>query len=180
MENVIKNERQSDIPCIQPHDKSKDVNCNTILYTHIDEAVTWLYKIGKSFARMGDIVNAARFLSDAFFLRGRRCLSGTISDWKLFHDVQFSMYLMGRKNMMISLPEGDMVHDLIEQRWNLLQEENQCSEFPFLCTDKKAWYSTIIIDFPWQTPCSTTPSKGSEDQECVSLCSKESTLRLFS
>lgn len=149
------------------------------LYTKIDEG-TWLYKLGKAFARMGDIVNAARFLSDAFFLRGNCSSSEAIADWKLFHDVQFSLYLLGKRSMQVSLSEGDMIHDLIEQRWLRLQDENLCSEFPFLCTDKRTWYSTIIIDFPWDAICTATRLSGEEDQECVSMCSRESALKLLS
>ncbi len=148
-------------------------------YTQIDEGA-WLYKLGKAFARMGDIVNAARFLSDAFFLRGTYCCRESVEDWKMFHDIQFSMYLLGKKNMLVSLAEGDMIHDLIEARWHLLQEQNASSEFIFDCKDKRAWFSTITIDFPWDSICSVVSETPQEKEECVSLCSRETAQKLFS
>ena len=61
-----------------------------------------------------------------------------------------AIYILGKKGKIISTyAEGDMIHDLIKQRWILLQQEIKESQFPFACEDFKAWYKTIHIDFPY-------------------------------
>jgi hypothetical protein len=70
--------------------------------------------------------------------------------WRLFHDTQMAVYILGKRNRMItSLAEGDMVHDLIKRRWYELRSEMEKSEIPFVGNDLSAWFRTVRIDFPW-------------------------------
>jgi hypothetical protein len=62
-----------------------------------------------------------------------------------------AIYILGkRKKTLVSIAEGDMVHDLIKNRWNQLNREIEQSEIPFAGKDMRAWYRTIKIDFPWE------------------------------
>ena len=43
--------------------------------------------------------------------------------WKRFYSIQMSSYLISKRNMEVSAPEGDMVHDLIRDTWQNLKDD---------------------------------------------------------
>ncbi len=110
----------------------------------------WFYRLGNTFSKLGDIEKAIRCWNDAFLVRGEDFARDCNGEWKRFHDIQFAIYVLGKKRLCVSLSEGDMVHDMIRMKWDELQEAIEASEFPFVPDDRCAWYRTIEIDFPWE------------------------------
>jgi hypothetical protein len=110
------------------------------------------FRIGVVLGRLGELSESIRCFNDAFILRDvafERQIQN--EGWRQFHDQQMATYILGKRNKYItSLAEGDMVHDLIKQRWKQLMQELEDSEFPFLGKDLPAWFQTIRIDFPWE------------------------------
>ena len=67
--------------------------------------------------------------------------------WKKFYRIQMSSYLVSKRNLEVSAPEGDMVHDLIRDSWAEVKDYMQNSKFgPVSNVDQ--WFKTIRIDFP--------------------------------
>ena len=67
--------------------------------------------------------------------------------WKRFYSIQMSSYLISKRNMEVSAPEGDMVHDLIRDTWQNLKDDIENSQFgPISNVDQ--WFKTVRIDFP--------------------------------
>ncbi len=67
--------------------------------------------------------------------------------WKKFFQIQMSSYLIAKKNLDVSVPEGDMVHDLIRDSWKEVKDYMENSDFgPISNVDQ--WFKTIRIDFP--------------------------------
>jgi len=67
--------------------------------------------------------------------------------WHRFYTIQMSSYLIGKKNLEVSPPEGDMVHDLIRDCWMDIKDYMENSKFgPVSNVDQ--WFKTIRIDFP--------------------------------
>jgi hypothetical protein len=115
------------------------------------ESALCFFRMGVVLGRMGDIGGAIRCFNDAFILRDMTGEQGRSNLWRQFHDIQMAIYILGKRNKtLISLAEGDMVHDLIKYRWRLLQSELANSEIPFAGNDMKAWFRTVKIDFPWE------------------------------
>ncbi len=110
----------------------------------------WFYRMGKSFAKAGNIEHTLRCFNDAFFVRGHEPDCCCDNEWKRFHDIQFSIYLLGKKRLCISLPEGDMIHDIIHMKWLEIQQDLQHSPFGFATENTSEWYKTVKIDFPWE------------------------------
>jgi hypothetical protein len=81
----------------------------------------WFYRLGNSFCKLGDIEKALRSWNDAFLVRGCEFSSDKDYEWKKFHDIQFAIYLLGKKRLCVSLSEGDMIHDLIRMKWEELK-----------------------------------------------------------
>ncbi|MFA6688542.1 MAG: hypothetical protein ACOX6K_03605 [Sphaerochaetaceae bacterium] len=109
----------------------------------------WFYRLGNSFCKLGDIEKALRSWNDAFLVRGCEFSSDKDYEWKKFHDIQFAIYLLGKKRLCVSLSEGDMIHDLIRMKWEELKNAIAHSEFSFEPDNTGAWYRTVEIDFPW-------------------------------
>lgn len=109
----------------------------------------WFYHLGNVFSKRGDIEKSIRCWNDAFLVRGQDFEVDCDCEWKRFHDIQFAIYLLGKKRLCVSLSEGDMIHDMIRNTWEALQEDIASSEFPFIPDDRCAWYKTVEIDFPW-------------------------------
>jgi hypothetical protein len=110
----------------------------------------WFYRLGNTFSRLGDVEQAIRCWNDAFLVRGEDFAQDGDCEWKKFHDIQFAIYVLGKKRLCVSLAEGDMVHDTIRMKWEELQDALKESMFPFVPDDRCAWYRTIEIDFPWE------------------------------
>ena len=68
--------------------------------------------------------------------------------WRRFYRIQMSSYLCCKKNLEVSAPEGDMVHDLIRGIWeDDVKDYMENSKFgPISNVDQ--WFRTIRIDFP--------------------------------
>ena len=67
--------------------------------------------------------------------------------WKRFYRIQMSSYLIAKRNLEVSAPEGDMVHDLIRDCWADVKDYMENSKFgPISNVDQ--WFKTISIDFP--------------------------------
>ena len=75
--------------------------------------------------------------------------------WHRFYTIQMSSYLCSKKNLEVSAPEGDMVHDLIRCVWEEdVKNYMDNSKFgPISNVDQ--WFRTIRIDFPMDPfdPC---------------------------
>jgi hypothetical protein len=121
------------------------------------EMGTCIFQMGVVLARLGEIQQSIRCFNDAFLMRDDDAAEFKDAGWKEFHDVQMTIYIMGKHRKCISsLAEGDMVHDLIKHRWQELDAELQSSEIPFAGVDKRSWFRTVRIDFPWDLEVLTT------------------------
>lgn len=109
------------------------------------------FRMGVVLSRLGEIGESIRCFTNAFTMRDAAFEKQNQEEgWREFHDMQMAVYILGKKKKYItSLAEGDMVHDLIKQRWNHLQIELENSEIPFRGNNLPAWFRTVKIDFPW-------------------------------
>ena len=115
-----------------------------------EETALCFFRMGVVLSRLGDIGSAIRCFNDAFVLRDISSELPHTHHWREFHDVQMAIYILGKKKKtLVSLAEGDMVHDLIKHRWIQLKQELEQSEIPFAGKDLRTWYRTVKIDFPW-------------------------------
>lgn len=94
--------------------------------------------------------------------------------WLRFYRIQMSSYLCCKKNLEISAPEGDMVHDLIRCVWeDDVKDYMENSKFgPISNVDQ--WFKTIRIDFPvdpFDPAC--TFFSGCLGTASMSLCQKD-------
>ena len=84
-------------------------------------------------------------LCDSFLVRSGD--SDNDPRWIKFYEIQMSMYLLGKKSLEVSPPEGDMVHDLIRDVWTGVRDYIDKKPFgPVENLDQ--WFKTIRIDFP--------------------------------
>ena len=68
--------------------------------------------------------------------------------WRRFYRIQMSSYLCCKKNLEVSAPEGDMVHDLIRGVWeDDVKDYMENSKFGPV-SNVEQWFRTIRIDFP--------------------------------
>ncbi len=110
--------------------------------------------------RIGLVRSALYALCDSFLLRAGDCDDDP--RWVRFYEIQMSIYLLGKKNLEVSAPEGDMVHDLIKDVWEGVKEYMDSSLFgPIENVDQ--WFRTIRIDFPWD--CRTSISDTNNNDE---------------
>ena len=108
------------------------------------------FRMGVVLSRLGEVGAAIRCFTDAFMLRDIGGESIKEHQWRQFHDTQMAIYILGKRRKTIaSLAEGDMIHDLIKGRWEVLIKEMQNSEIPFAARDMRAWFRTVRIEFPW-------------------------------
>lgn len=106
----------------------------------------WFYEISHSFITAGDIVDALACLCNSFFIRSNSEDFDPL--WMDFYKIQMSIYILGKKNLKISLPEGDMVYDLIRDKWEEIVEDLTNSPFGPI-KNPHEWFKTIQIDFPF-------------------------------
>ena len=84
-------------------------------------------------------------LCDCFLVRAKDNDEDPL--WKRFYNIQMTSYLVSKRNLDVSAPEGDMVHDLIKDTWKEVKTYMQTSQFgPISNVDQ--WFKTIRIDFP--------------------------------
>ncbi|MDD3669838.1 MAG: hypothetical protein PHR01_01005 [Sphaerochaetaceae bacterium] len=129
------------------------------------------YRLGVVLSRIGEIHQSIRCFHDAFMLRDPHPVRE--SEFSEFHSIQFARYILGKKKKWITtLAEGDMVHDLIKNRWHELQQDVRLSEIPFAGSDRREWFKTVTIDFPWVGSYQEVSMGigGAFDQESYSEC----------
>ena len=106
------------------------------------------YKLAKSFLEKKDLVKGLDCFCDTFLLRNTD-LEALNDDFLEFFKIQFIMYLLGKKKIKVALCEGDMIYDLIEDSFKQIKEEIKASPFPILDENRRSFYKTVEIDFPW-------------------------------
>ena len=94
---------------------------------------------------MKNMRDALLTLCDCFLVRANDNDDDPL--WKRFYNIQMTSYLVSKRNLDVSAPEGDMVHDLIRDTWQSVKTSMQTSQFgPISNVDQ--WFKTIRIDFP--------------------------------
>ena len=94
---------------------------------------------------MKNMRDALLTLCDCFLVRAKDNDDDPL--WKRFYNIQMTSYLVSKRNLDVSAPEGDMVHDLIRDTWQSVKSSMQASQFgPISNVDQ--WFKTIRIDFP--------------------------------
>jgi hypothetical protein len=106
------------------------------------------YQLGCLLARSRNLIDGMTYLIDAFLIRGRQA-QGDDLVWIDFFRRQFTIYLMGKKQVTCSLCEGDMIHDYLRDEYHRIMEELQGSELPFKEENLTRWFASIELDFPW-------------------------------
>ena len=89
---------------------------------------------------------AMNMLCECFLVRAKDMDEDPL--WRRFYRIQMSSYLCAKRNLDVSAPEGDMVHDLIRGVWeDDVKDYMENSKFgPISNVDQ--WFRTIRIDFP--------------------------------
>lgn len=110
-----------------------------------------LVDLGNTLSILGELPGALRCYQDAFKLIHREPEEEGIYRFSEFYTVQFTLYILGKRDKQIlSIAEGDMIYDLIHQKWEQLMEELGTSQFSFVCSDLRRWYASVVIDFPYE------------------------------
>ena len=94
---------------------------------------------------MKNMRDALITLCDCFLVRAKDNDEDPL--WKRFYSIQMTSYLVSKRNLDVSAPEGDMVHDLIRDTWQDVKKSMQTSQFGPI-TNVDQWFKTIQIDFP--------------------------------
>ena len=93
--------------------------------------------------------------------------------WKKFYRTQMCCYLIAKKDLKVTEPEGDMVHDLIRDCWADVKDYMENSAFgPVSNVDQ--WFKTIRIDFPLDI---FDPDCTFFHQDVFSMCQKDTEKR---
>ncbi len=94
-------------------------------------------------------------------MKGMRCALDTLCEcflvrandddrdplWQRFYRIQMCSYLISKKDLSVTPPEGDMVHDLIRDTWLDVRDYMENSMFGPV-SNVEQWFKTIHIDFP--------------------------------
>ena len=102
----------------------------------------------RGFVRIGDRKNAITEYCEAFLLRLDPFLSDC--DFIMFYRDQMEKYFAVKTNLYISLPEGDMVTDLIRMTYDDFMAEWEESPFRKSEKGRARLLSNIKIVFPVQ------------------------------
>lgn len=96
----------------------------------------------------GDVLNAFDLYCDA--LLDRLSLNHSCLDFLLFYRSQLIKYLKEKKSFFLSLPEGDMISDLIYSAYEDFL--SSCRNNPFIKTDRGRFrlLMSVKIIFPVQ------------------------------
>ncbi|MFA7190533.1 MAG: hypothetical protein WC117_10675 [Sphaerochaetaceae bacterium] len=116
----------------------------------------FFYDLAHDFSRQGDLSDALNCFCDAFLVRSGD--HDTSQDWLTFYNVQFTMYMLGKRRFDIQIPEGDMVFQLIRDRWVDLKKELGKSRLG-LVRNLFEWSKTVEIDFPFEVDFSGFPGQ---------------------
>ncbi|MBK5200239.1 MAG: hypothetical protein JJE21_01755 [Spirochaetaceae bacterium] len=106
------------------------------------------YKLARTFMAQKMLSQALDCYCDAFLLRNLTIEEGD-DQFIDFFKVQFTIYQLGKKNIVIAQCEGDMIYDLIQMEWERIQNELELSPFEINEKGLHDWYKNIEIDFPW-------------------------------
>lgn len=106
------------------------------------------YKLAKTFLEKKELAKGLDCICDTFLLRNIE-LEALNDDFLEFFKIQFIIYLLGKKKIMVALSEGDMIFDLIEEEYNQLKDDIKASPFPIFNENKRTLYKNLEIDFPW-------------------------------
>ena len=115
---------------------------------------------------------AMNMLCECFLVRAKDMDEDPL--WRRFYRIQMSSYLCAKRNLDVSAPEGDMVHDLIRGVWeDDVKDYMENSKFgPISNVDQ--WFRTIRIDFPvdpFDPDCAFF--SGNAGPLVLSLCQKD-------
>ena len=107
------------------------------------------YKEGSREARMKDLRAAFESYAEAFLSR----LSGVdlTLEFVTFYRYQLLMYLKAKPVFILSLPEGDMISDLIRESYESFLEALESSPFNVTGEGKRNLLESVRIQFPWQS-----------------------------
>lgn len=116
--------------------------------TQIEKSIIYINE-GKKALGQNDRKTAFRLLCDGFYLRVHKEFDIDLEFYQFFM-YQFARYLVGKKRFTVSLPEGDMIADLILETYQSFQESIEDS--PFNLESEGIWnlLKGIRIDFPCQ------------------------------
>ncbi len=92
-------------------------------------------------------LNALHYMVEAFTARFGESGCGDAL-WIDFYKGQFKKYLMGKRRICCSIPEGDMIHDFLWDCYNRLLEEVGDSEIPFK-GNLRDFLEAQKVDFPY-------------------------------
>lgn len=107
-----------------------------------DSRVRYLSSVIKRMEGVRDSINV---LCDCFLVRANDHDDDPL--WHRFYTIQMCSYLVTKRNLDVSAPEGDMVYDLIRDTWLDVKDYMLNSKFgPVSNVDQ--WFRTIRIDFP--------------------------------
>lgn len=101
----------------------------------------------RSLALEKDLKGAVKAYAEAFYLRSVD--EGFFDiEYAAFYRYQFRTYLAGKRNLTISLPEGDMIADLIRSTYESMRISMEAS--PFNISEEGSWnlLKEVHIDFP--------------------------------
>ncbi|MBR2281741.1 MAG: hypothetical protein IJ863_03855 [Spirochaetales bacterium] len=95
--------------------------------------------------RMNGVRCAIETLCECFLVRANDTDEDPL--WQRFYRIQMCSYLIAKRNLSVTPPEGDMVHDLIRDTWTDVKDYMENSKFGPVSNVEK-WFRTIHIDFP--------------------------------
>ncbi|MCY1152151.1 MAG: hypothetical protein PQJ49_07170 [Sphaerochaetaceae bacterium] len=134
--------------CTKLVEKNRTANFYFNSYSSQLSLAETFYKLAKSFLDKKDLVKGLDCYCDTFLLRNTE-LESLNDDFLEFFKIQFIIYLLGKKKIKVALSEGDMVYDLIEDSFRQLKEEIESSPFAILDKNRRSFYKSVEIDFPW-------------------------------
>ena len=107
---------------------------------------SWFYNLGFTFKNNNNCIDALSCFCITFLIRGDIRDNNPL--WIDFYKIQMSLYILGKENMRLSLPEGDMVYNLIRDKWIEILDEVDNSPFGPI-QNIHEWFKTVQIDFPF-------------------------------
>ena len=108
-----------------------------------------LINTAKEMAKVKDYQGALRAYAEAFYLRSVD--EGFFDiEYAIFYRYQFKTYLAGKRNFTLSLPEGDMIADLIRSTYEDMRLSMASSPFNITSEGTMSRLKEVHIDFPCQ------------------------------
>lgn len=104
-------------------------------------------RLARQYARQRKALEALDCYVSCFMARFGELLSSPDDMWDTFFRHQFSRYLVSKPALWCSLPEGDMVHDYLKDRYIELRRSIASSQIPFK-GNIRLWLDDQRMDFP--------------------------------